>query len=215
MKQAVIKIIIAIIIGVALSSASIGLDLQQARITMQNEIARKNWGNMELAYLVKGSYADAVKITLSPNVTTGISTLEIPFIKVVHGRYLSQVLVTSNAGDSYEGFLSARIVGDNAWMVDAADIHSTESFKRWPFTLSEVGQQDMPDDLQYLFISGFINDKSIAYINIGFSDGLKVQARVNPSSKTYAYVRDDTDAGIKYVQGFSKDGHLIYQYSQS
>jgi hypothetical protein len=212
MKQVVIKIIIAIIIAVALSSAS--MDLQQARITMQNKITHTNWGDPEMAYLVKGSYADAVQKTLSPHVITGISTLEIPFIKQVHGRYLSQVLVTSNAGDSYEGFFSARIVGDNAWMVDSADIHSTDSFKSWPFTLSEVGQQDMPDDLQYLFISGFINDKSIAYINIGFSDGLKVQARINPSSKTYAYVRDDTDAGIKYVQGFSKDGHLIYQYSQ-
>ena len=217
MNHTVFKVILAAIVAAVLSIVCLTLGQNHQYETPASSFqAVSGSGSGDSTVLISisppyhGSYADAIQAALSsqlspfPGHKAVINSLNFVTTKEVHGEYLSQILFKTYIW-AYEGVACAHVTDSDVWTVD--DICCSDINPEFPFTQTEVSNSNPA----YFWVSGVVNDKRITHIVVGFHDGYDAQVMVNPSSFTYAYVREGVN-GVKCIQGLDRNNRLVYQY---
>ena len=154
------------------------------------------------------NYDTSIRRVLVNDVHSKLRNLTIVYSKDFSNGYISQFLFSIN-GNNYEGDDFA-IRKNKRWHI--VNIAYGLINKKYPFTRMELGGTYKKGN-QYMIISGVRNNRSIAYIDLAYIDGLLVRvmkAKNSDGLYTYAYARTDSQIGVKYIYAYDNIGKKVY-----
>jgi hypothetical protein len=154
-------------------------------------------------------YENALKNKIDLSTKQDINNLNITFSKEVENGYISQLIFSTKNGVKYEGVDYAVHDKYDNWNI--IDENITPIDLKVPFTHMETSGTTK-EGLNYIAISGVINDKNIASVKITYFDKHIVQVMKSELNQTYAFIRTDSNKGANKMEGYSKANKLIYSY---